>query len=395
MRLIKKCISGHGGGYVVLCPLEAEDMWHAFNIIAVGDSIKATTIRKVVNEGDTAVQSQRVKVTVMIQVSKIDFDPVECCIRVMGKNIEENKFIKLGAHHTVELEPNRNFTVTKLNWDSLFIERIETACNPSKSASLAAVVMEMGVAHVCLVTSAMTLIRAKIEKSIPKKRAASKNHKDGVAKFFEQVLQAIVRDIDFEIVKCVIVSSPGYVKDDFFKYLVEESSRRSDLKDLLKNKDRFILVHASSGYTQALDQVLSDPGIQTRLADVQAAREVQVLHKFFKMLNENSEKAFYSYGHVQAAQDRGAIASLLVSDSLFRSTSIKTRKQYVDLVEACRASGAQVHIFSSLHPSGEQLEQLSGVAAILRYPLPDLDDLEIHVESDDDYGGIPCEEMYF
>ena len=31
-------------------------------------------------------------------------------------------------------------------------------------------------------------------------------------------------------------------------------------------------------------------------------------------------------------------------------------------------------MFSSLHVSGEQLSLLSGVAAILRYPLPELDD---------------------
>ncbi len=31
-------------------------------------------------------------------------------------------------------------------------------------------------------------------------------------------------------------------------------------------------------------------------------------------------------------------------------------------------------IFSSLHVSGEQLALLSGVAAILRYPLPEIED---------------------
>lgn len=33
--------------------------------------------------------------------------------------------------------------------------------------------------------------------------------------------------------------------------------------------------------------------------------------------------------------------------------------------------------YSSLHVSGQQLNQLSGIAAILRYPLPDLDQLEL------------------
>jgi len=31
--------------HVVLIPEEAEDMWHAYNIVAVGDTVKSTTIR--------------------------------------------------------------------------------------------------------------------------------------------------------------------------------------------------------------------------------------------------------------------------------------------------------------------------------------------------------------
>ena len=34
---------------VVLVPDEAEDMWHAYNLIAVGDRLKSTTIRYVAN----------------------------------------------------------------------------------------------------------------------------------------------------------------------------------------------------------------------------------------------------------------------------------------------------------------------------------------------------------
>lgn len=41
------------------------------------------------------------------------------------------------------------------------------------------------------------------------------------------------------------------------------------------------------------------------------------------------------------------------------------------------AAVVQALIFSSMHVSGEQLKQLSGIAALLRFPLPDLEDMEI------------------
>jgi len=45
----------------------------------------------------------------------------------------------------------------------------------------------------------------------------------------------------------------------------------------------------------------------------------------------------------------------------------------VGIVENVKKSGAEVLIFSSIHESGKQLDQLSGVAAILNFPLPEVE----------------------
>ena len=49
----------------------------------------------------------------------------------------------------------------------------------------------------------------------------------------------------------------------------------------------------------------------------------------------------------------------------------------VAVVESVRDAQGTVHIFSSMHVSGEQLQNLSGVAAVLRFPLPDIEDMEL------------------
>lgn len=107
------------------------------------------------------------------------------------------------------------------------------------------------------------------------------------------------------------------------------------------------------------------------------------------MIDTNPDKAYYGFNHVQKANEELAIDCLLVTDELFRSSELATRKKYVKLVEDVRENGGIVYQFSSLHVSGAQLNQLSGVAAILRYPLPDLDQLELDAamldeESSDD-----------
>ena len=110
-----------------------------------------------------------------------------------------------------------------------------------------------------------------------------------------------------------------------------------------------------------------------RIQDTQAARETQALAEFHKMLGEDPDRAFYGPVHVAAAHEHQAVRTLLVSDSLFRAKDVQERKRYVALVDAVRDAGGEVLIFSSAHVSGQQLTQLSGIAAILRFPLPDID----------------------
>ena len=56
----------------------------------------------------------------------------------------------------------------------------ELACDPMQHADLGAIVMQEGLANVCLVTTSMTLVRAKIETNIPRKRKGQCSQHDRV-----------------------------------------------------------------------------------------------------------------------------------------------------------------------------------------------------------------------
>lgn len=146
-------------------------MWHAYNLISEGDSVRASTVRKVQTESTTgSSSSNRVRTTLTISVENIDFDTQACMLRLKGRNIEENPYVKMGAYHTLDLELNRKFSLRKPEWDSVSLERVDMACDPVQSADVAAIIMQEGLAHVCLITSSMTLVRAKIDVTIPRKR---------------------------------------------------------------------------------------------------------------------------------------------------------------------------------------------------------------------------------
>uniref|UniRef100_A0AAX7SDD5 Protein pelota homolog n=1 Tax=Astatotilapia calliptera TaxID=8154 RepID=A0AAX7SDD5_ASTCA len=104
MKLLHKDIEKDNAGQVTLVPEEAEDMWHTYNLLQVGDSLRASTIRKVQTESPTgSVGSSRVRTTLTLCVETIDFDTQACQLRVKGTNIEENQYVKMGAYHTIDL----------------------------------------------------------------------------------------------------------------------------------------------------------------------------------------------------------------------------------------------------------------------------------------------------
>merc|ERR1719161_2625786 len=101
------------------------------------------------------------------------------------------------------------------------------------------------------------------------------------------------------------------------------------------------------------------------------------------MIKSDPERVCYGHLQVKEAVEKGAIGTLMVADSLFRSVSVAARKQFVEMAEAVREQGGTVHVFSSQHVSGQQLAQLGGTAAVLRFPMPELDDIDSEAGMDD------------
>ncbi|XP_020089576.1 protein PELOTA 1 isoform X2 [Ananas comosus] len=359
MKLVRRDLIRGGPGSVKIVPEEEDDMWHAYNLIAVGDTVEAVTVRKVLREMVSGGRdAERVRMKLEVKVEDVDYDKVGSVLRIRGKNLTESEHVK-------------NV------WDSMALDVLQQACDPAASADLAVILMQEGLAHLLLVGKSITATRSRIETSIPRKHGpAVAGYESALKKFFENVLQAVVKHIDFKIVQCVVIASPGFTKDQFRDYLLLEAERR-EIRSIIENKSRIVLAHSTSGYKHSLKEVLDTPSVMSLIKDTKAAKEVQALKDFFTMLSNDSARACYGPRHVEIAHERMAIQTLLIIDTLFRNSDVATRQKYVNLVESVKDSGGTVHIFSSMHVSGEQLAQITGIAAILRFPLPDLEDIEM------------------
>lgn len=393
-------------------------MYHLLNLIEEGDHVRAPAVRRVQSESSTgSMESHRVRTNLTIQVTKVNFDATGssappdpsaanaanasaaqeassstagalgasgigggegATLQVSGRVIEENAFVKMGAFHTLDLEVNRQLTVTKDSWDSIHLERLTEASDVGSRAEVGAVVLGEGTAVVCLLTEHMTVVRQRIEVPQPRKRKglpASSGDKS-LARFHAQVYNAVLKLVSLPALRLIVLASPGFIRDAVYNYLFEEAVKRGD-KALIgaEAKRKFLKIHCSSPHIHSLMEVLRSPEVSTQLKDTKFAREGQVLERFMRMLASDELRAWYSEAHVLLAATRGAIQTLLISDGLFRAADPARRKKFVQLVEDVRAQGGEVAIFSSMHESGKQLNNLTGIAAILTWPM-DVEEVE-------------------
>lgn len=350
-------------------------------------------------------------------MKNLDFDPQSSQLHVSGQIINETPHTKIGQFHTLDLELNRNFTLEKevgaggegVGWDSIAIESLKDAVDEGgkRRAEAVAVIMQEGIAHICFIGQFQTIMKQKVEMSVPRKRHGGGDHDkvcisllclllisretyvgqlQGMNKFYKVLLETLLRQMEFntsltsgannEAVRPILLASPGFVAAGFQKYIQNEASTTTPgLKRLLPS---IVVVHSASGYTNSLSEVLQSPAVKARLADTKYARETKLMDDFLEELRKETNKATYGPREVEFAVDQGAVGRgggvLIVSNRLFRSQDVAERKRWVALVDRVRdVEGGEVRVLSSDHESGKRLEGLGGIAALLTFPVAEED----------------------
>ncbi|KAI7968300.1 hypothetical protein EIK77_010470 [Talaromyces pinophilus] len=328
--------------------------------------------------------------------------------------MNETQHTRIGQHHTLDLELHRNFTLEKevgaegegVGWDSIAIDMLKDAVDEGgkRRAEAVAVVMQEGLAHICFITQFRTILKQKVEMSIPRKRAGGGDHDkvgtffplienssaniiQGLSKFFQVTLDTLLRQIEFntsitasnstdEMSRPILLASPGFVAAGFQKHI--QSAALTNTPALKRLLPSIVVVHSASGYLHSLSEVLQSPSVKTLLSDTKYARETRLMDDFLDHLRKDTNKATYGPREVEHAVEQGAVGRgggvLIISNRLFRSQDVAERKRWVGLVDRVReVEGGEVRVLSSDHESGKRLEGLGGVAALLTFPVAEED----------------------
>lgn len=149
-------------------------------------------------------------------------------------------------------------------------------------------------------------------------------------------------------IKGIIIGGPGPAKNDFF----DNDYLQTDIK-------KRVLGIKNIGYTdeQGLEELVERS--QDILAEAAVAKEKALVQKFLEELRKDSGIVTYGKEKVMKALELGAIEVILVSEGLESESLTEKAKEY----------NTQVEIISRDTREGEQLFQIGGIAAILRWKI--------------------------
>ncbi|AUX07851.1 peptide chain release factor pelota [Halalkaliarchaeum desulfuricum] len=354
MRIVQRGRGEEGRERITVVPETVDDLWHLSHVLEPGDRIEGDTTRRIQrdeeNLRDTGGQREHLHVT--IEIEDVEFARFANRLRVGGVIVDCSREDQLGHHHTLNVEEHDEITVEKV-FKPDQIDRLEEAEGAAENPEVAIATVEEGAASIHTVQQYGTEEYASITRPTGKGEYARPR-----AELFSELGEALSHlDPD-----AIILAGPGFTKADARKYIEENQSELSD---------RISMVDTASVGDRGVHEVLKRGAVEEVQTETRIAREAELIDELTKRIAEG-EKASYGPEAVAEAAEFGAVETLLVLDERLRTERHGEGDWEVDaddVIERVEQQGGEVVVFSSEFAPGEQLKNLGGIAALLRYRL--------------------------
>lgn len=179
------------------------------------------------------------------------------------------------------------------------------------------------------------------------------------------------------------MASPGFTKDQFGDYLANNTSNNKHYEVIRKNLNKFLYVHSSNGYKQAIQEILSKPEIMNQIKNTKASDDILVMENLNNVLSKDMERVIFGLKSISIAHEKDAIDCLIVSDDFLRKISHTTRKEVTSIMKSLKEKNREVVKMSSMHYTGEKINAFGGIIAILKYVLDELNEVEEEINCTD------------
>ncbi len=344
-------------GILVVHIENVDDLYVLTSFIKGGDLVKARTSRRLkIREGE----SVRKTMTLTLEVDKISFHEFGERIRIHGIIREgPEKFVSLGSYHTINVKIGD--TITIIRPDGLTEEELEPIREAEKLSEhkpILLLAIEEGEATIGILTSYGLKIYSNIRRNVSSKDNP-KEYDSLLKAFFSEIIGIINELINQYDPIALIIAGPGFTKEHFKNYIERKLNKPLNI----------VVDNVTSGTEAGIYEIIRRGTPDKVLQEQRVSKETALVQEVIMHLSKKDNLVVYGLDEVEKAVSYGIVRTLLISMDLLKTPEEEKREKILKLIKLAKSFRSEVHLISTLHPTGKQFLSLGGIAAILRYPI--------------------------
>ncbi len=356
MKIVEKNLQQ---GFVKVVPDSADDLWHLYNIIYKGDEVYAYTSRaiKTTSEASRPKSGERVSAFMGVAVESVAWDKFLGKLRVHGLIIHAPDIIPTGAHHTISVALNQQVTIVKKEWTKHLLDRLQKASETEKPMLIIAIDDE----GYAIAETKQYGVEMRVEErtKLPGKHEAEKRT-GATSEYFKRAMNSL-NQLWQQNHNSIVVVGVGFIKGEFVTYLQDNAGELAKAIADVKSVNN----GGVSGIYEALRS-----GVLLRAAhQMRILEETEVMEEVMKRLGKGESTITYGLDQVENAMQIGAVAKLVLADTMLRESEVSQRLRLEKIMREVEQRAGSVTVVSTEHEAGAKLLALTGIAALLRFPI--------------------------
>lgn len=337
MRVLKKDLKA---GEVRLRMESLDDLWHLYNLVSIGDLVRAMTYRREEQKSDKLrpERMEKRRLLLGIRVKEIEFHEFSDRLRLTGV-IEEGE-MDHGQHHTLNLTIGDDLTIVKM-WKPHDLQRIDEAVAATNRPLITCLAIDDEEALLAQVLGYGIKNAAVIKSGRQGKMFPGGRTKED---YFAEVLGKLRQT---ELGDALLVLGPGFEKEEFAAF-----ARERDKGIAAKMR-----VHGTShGGHAGIQEALKGGSGAKLLEESRVGVETQAVER---LLGEIAKGGLVAYGpEVEGAAEAGAVETLLITEAAVRTPAGERTMRATD------DGRGKVVVVSTVHDAGKKLRSLGGFGGV-------------------------------
>lgn len=337
-------------GFVHLQLDTLDDLWALRTLLRPGDLATASTFRTAEATGDKLRDTKMEKrpMRLGVRVESVEWHVFDDHLRILGP-IETGPQDH-GRFHTLILRPGDDVMFHKRGpLQPWHLRILKEAVASTQAPQVLLLAIDDSEAQFALLKSYGVQLLGSLPANIPGKRH------DGAAaaktKFYEETLRSLQLFRPDPAMPFVVVG-PGWWREEFLDFVRNKAPRWTE---------NSITEGTSQGGRTGLAEAVKR-GVVARVArDHRVAEETRLIEELLARIARGDGTATYGPADVRRAVAAGAAEDILASDVFVRSGGAD------EILREAETARGRIHVLSTGHDAGERLQQMGGLAALLRF----------------------------